>query len=158
MLDVTSGNRHWCEEISHYIVERGVSEFWTEVNASVGTKRMTDGLQKFFLQSVVVGRMERLTTQQKVTLKYASLVGEEFSLSMLVAVLPSQLVNNCLQILEQLSSARFIYPNLNAGPTKVHMYGFGNKLLHEMIRGLTPVGYVYLATTFVISVSMYMCF
>lgn len=84
VLDVSSGNRHWCEEISHFVVERGVSDFLFTAKMHRESRSSTPGHKKYFLQNVVVRRMESLSPNHKVTLKYASMIGEEFNLSVLV--------------------------------------------------------------------------
>jgi predicted ATPase len=88
------------------------------------------------LQALILLRIEQLSPEQQLVLKYASVIGSEFSESMLSAILPVQLVPNISQSLESLAEYAFIYciEELSG----IAIFGFQNELILSTLYELLP--------------------
>jgi len=125
VLQVSSGNAYWCNVVADFIKERGVKE-------------LEDALEKKenVLRHLIILRMENLESDYQLVLKYASVVGEEFSEMMLLAVLPPHLSQVLPDYLDTLAENGFVscieeFPEL--------IYGFQNDLIRETLSGLLPI-------------------
>ena len=125
VLQVSSGNAYWCNVVADFIKERGVKE-------------LEDALEKKenVLRHLIILRMENLESDYQLVLKYASVIGEEFSEMMLLAVLPPHLSQVLPDYLDTLAENGFVscieeYPEL--------IYGFQNDLIRETLSGLLPI-------------------
>ena len=85
---------------------------------------------------LVICRMEKLTTEQQVALKHAAIIGEEFSLELLISIIPAKLVPHVDTIISALLNSSFIEASLN------HAEGFmfSNDTIRQIICDLTPPG------------------
>ncbi len=123
VLDISSGNAFWCKSIAHFIKERGMSDLETF---------LTQGK----LQALILLRIEQLSTEQQLVLKYASVIGSEFSETMLAAILPLHLVQNVSQSLESLVEHSFIY--LIEELSGISVFAFQNQLILSTLYDLMP--------------------
>lgn len=127
VLDVSSGNAFWCKAIAKFIHERGVKEL--EKAIEQGDSRQDS------LKVLIVCRMEKLSVEEQLVLKHASILGDEFSETMLTAVLPSKLHSNLSQSLEQLAEHGFI---LCIEEHPVAIFVFQNQLIQRTLYSLMP--------------------
>jgi len=125
VLQVSSGNAYWCNVVADFIKERGMKE-------------LEDALEKKenVLRHLIILRMENLESDYQLVLKYASVIGEEFSEMMLLAVLPPHLSQVLPDYLDTLAENGFVscieeFPEL--------IYGFQNDLIRETLSGLLPI-------------------
>ena len=123
VLDISSGNAFWCKSIAHFIKERGMSDLETF-------------LKEGKLQALILLRIEQLSTEQQLVLKYASVIGSEFSETMLAAILPLHLVQNVSQSLESLVEHSFIY--LIEELSGISVFAFQNQLILSTLYDLMP--------------------
>ena len=127
VLDVSSGNVYWCKMIANFIKERGTEELDTALEEGTGTENP--------LKVLILLRMEKLKPDHQLIIKYASIIGEEFSEKLLAAVLPKKLVAMMTQALKHLVEDGLItlieeYPEA--------IYEFQNNLIKETFYNLMP--------------------
>jgi predicted ATPase len=89
--DISSGNAFWCKTIANFILINGDEEFIHTVNM----KTISNSLQY-----LVVCLLEKLSPDQQLVAKYASIIGYEFSETVLAAVLPMKLIPILTELLE----------------------------------------------------------
>ena len=89
---ISSGNAFWCRTIINFILENGDEEF-------VDAVRMKASISNS-LQFLVVCLFEKLTPEQQMVAKYASIIGHEFHDTVLKAVLPAKLLSVLREVLE----------------------------------------------------------
>ena len=90
--EISSGNTFWCKTIANFILENGDEEFTHTVNMKTSISNS--------LQYLVVCLLEKLTPEQQIVAKYASIIGYEFNEVVLCAVLPPKLLTPVKSILE----------------------------------------------------------
>lgn len=131
ILEISSGNVFWCQEIANFIMERGLEEFEAKIDAGVtdDEKTVTNPLQV-----LVICRLEKLTTEQQVALRHAALIDLEFSLLLLIAILPPKLAANIDSIMKALVNASFI----ELSPDDSDMFIFSNANIRQILCYLTP--------------------
>jgi hypothetical protein len=125
---ITQGNAFWVKTIAHFIKRNGVDGFVKTVN----TKNAMDPLK-----NLVICRLEKLTPEQLLVLKHASVIGEEFTYQTLAAVLPEAVESHLPPLLGMLIEDGFIY-NLEEHP--ISIFGFHNQLTRETIYEMIPPG------------------
>lgn len=133
VMDVSSGNAYWCKAIANFIKERGVKEL---EKATAGDSKQNS------LKQLILLRMEKLSVDQQLVLKYASIIGDEFSDKMLQNLLPDKLKGSVKETMESLSQHGFIV-SIQEGTTS-SIYGFDNSLIQQTISELMPPRYVLL--------------
>ena len=80
MLSASAGSPFWCSTIAKFIQERGIEEFTHSMESD----------QKG-LNFLVICRLEQLISEHQSIAKYASIIGSEFTETMLLAILPNKL-------------------------------------------------------------------
>lgn len=127
VLDISSGNAYWCKQIVRFIKEQGVETM--ERTIKFGLSRHNP------LKLLILLRLERLSTEQQLVLKVASIIGEEFSESLLATLLPKMMQVNVSESLQALIEHDFLckvqeYP--------VELYGFQNQIIQDTLYELLP--------------------
>ena len=92
---ISSGNAFWCKTISNFILENGDEEFVDAVTMKASINNS--------LQYLIVCLFEKLTPEQQMVAKYASIIGHEFHDAVLKAVLPVKLLAVLREVLEGLN-------------------------------------------------------
>jgi hypothetical protein len=98
--EVSCGNAYWCNEIAHFIQERGVNEF--EKTATLDKNGCSSSCRPNALKQLILLRMEKLSVDAQLILKHASIIGSEFSETMLQTIIPDRLkhiMSSCLKLL-----------------------------------------------------------
>lgn len=90
--EISSGNAFWCRTIANFILENGDEEFVDAVTMKASISNS--------LQFLVVCLFEKLTPEQQMVAKYASIIGHEFNDTVLKAVLPAKLLSVLREVLE----------------------------------------------------------
>lgn len=90
--EISSGNAFWCRTIANFILENGDEEFVDAVTMKASISNS--------LQFLVVCLFEKLTPEQQMVAKYASIIGHEFHDTVLKAVLPAKLLSVLREVLE----------------------------------------------------------
>lgn len=90
--EISSGNAFWCKTIANFISENGDEEFMDAIKIKANITNS--------LQYLVVCLFEKLSAEQQMVAKYASIIGHEFNDTVLRAVLPSKPLSVLKEILE----------------------------------------------------------
>jgi hypothetical protein len=127
VFDVSSGNAYWCKAIANFIKERGVKE-------------LEDAIQKGdsphqALKVLILMRMEKLDVDHQMVLKNAAIIGDEFSVSMLLHVLPARIQAVLHESLDLLAEHGFIFC-MEEHPEVI--FSFQNELIRETLYELMP--------------------
>jgi class 3 adenylate cyclase len=126
VMDVSSGNAYWCKAIANFIKERGVKEL---EKATAGDSKQNS------LKQLILLRMEKLTVDQQLLLKCASIIADEFSVKMLQALLPEKLRASVPEMMKALAEHGFIV-HVSEGENAI--FAFDNLLIQQTISELTP--------------------
>jgi class 3 adenylate cyclase len=129
VLEITSGNAFWVKAIAKFIKEFGEADF---------EKQKDGGTTSDALKNLIIIRMEKLTSEQQLVVKYASVLGQEFTVRTLAAVLPDTVVPHLSQSLAALIEMGFIFC-LEEAPLAI--YGFHNMLTRDTIYDILPPRY-----------------
>lgn len=129
VLDISSGNAFWCKQIVRFISEQGVEAM--ERTIKFGLSRHNP------LKLLILLRLERLSTEQQLILKVASIIGEEFSQKLLVTLLPKIMaVNaNVTESLQALIEHDFL---CKVQEHPVELFGFQNQIIQSTLYELLP--------------------
>jgi hypothetical protein len=128
ILDMTAGNAFWVKAIAKFIKEFGEADFAKHQDGDGSTT--SDALK-----NLIIIRLEKLTGEQQLVVKYASVLGQEFTVRTLAAVMPETVVPLLSQSLVALIELGFIYC-LEEAPLAI--YGFHNMLTRDTIYDLLP--------------------
>jgi predicted ATPase len=90
--EISSGNAFWCKTIANFISENGDEEFMDAIKIKANITNS--------LQYLVVCLFEKLSSEQQMVAKYASIIGHEFNDTVLRAVLPTKPLSILKEILE----------------------------------------------------------
>ena len=90
--EISSGNAFWCKTIANFILENGDEKFTHTIKMKTNISNS--------LQYLVVCLLEKLSPEQQLVAKYASIIGYEFTEVVLCSVLPTKLVGTVKVILE----------------------------------------------------------
>lgn len=123
--DASSGNPFWCQLIAHYIKDSGLDEF---NNAYKNNKNRNP------LNVVFICRLEKLQPDHQVIARYASVIGDEFTMDRLHNILPARYQSNLENCLSILSEYGFILCVGQNPPS----YAFQNLLIRKFLYDLTP--------------------
>ena len=132
VYDVSSGNAYWCKAIANFIKERGIKELEETIHKNDSTTTTTP---YHALKILILMRMEKLDIDNQMILKIASIIGDEFSESMLKKVLPSRIQEHLIENLDILSENGFIYC-VEEFPENI--FAFQNELIRETLYELMP--------------------
>jgi class 3 adenylate cyclase len=126
ILAVTAGNAFWVRQVARYIRENSINDFMS----MIGTNTALATLQKLILI-----QLERLGTEQQVVVKHASVIGEEFTIRLLAAVLPSSTIANLKQSILVAQDMGIIHA---VEDRSLAIYRFHNALTRETICLVVP--------------------
>ena len=127
VLEVTAGNAFWCKAIARFIRENGIDEYLRTI-IKRGGKYNT-------LRALILNRIDRLTPEQQIVAKHASIIGDEFSLSVLTVILPAKIQSHLVQSLDALQQNGLVYC---AEESNEVIFSFQNQLIRNTIYDLTP--------------------
>ncbi|RYH31453.1 adenylate/guanylate cyclase domain-containing protein [archaeon] len=150
---VSSGNPYWCKTIVQFVQEHGLDQLEDTLQAS----KHNHYSNQHSLKVLVLLRVEALSAWHQKVLKYASVLGLEFEVDILEAIIPaSSLSNNTKEggshqsfkstrkmlvaALEALEKNGFLMC-INEVPDAI--YGFQNDLIQRVIYELIPPRYVF---------------
>ena len=125
--DVSSGNAFWCKSIANFIIENDMEDLTLD-----GIKNQNN--LENSLQFLMFCRLDRFTSLQQLVAKTASIVGFEFSFSVLFSVMKSS--GNILSSLEALQEHGFIY--LKSKLKDDFIFCFQNEEIYRMLYEVTP--------------------
>jgi class 3 adenylate cyclase len=121
MHNITHGNSYWCKEVAHYISVRGQDDFMKEPIQALGT--------------VVVTKVnEKLTMEQQITVKAASVIGYVFSMENLMLALPQRVHESVTDSMMYLADHNFL-TKLSEEPL---VYSFPNSNIRDILHDLSP--------------------
>ena len=121
MYQVTHGNSYWCKELAHYVSVRGQDSFIQDPVTALGT--------------VVVSKVnEKLTMEQQITVKVASVIGYVFSLEVLKLAVPRRVKDFVVDSIMYLSDHNFLTKLNNEPP----VYCFPNSIIKNVLHDLSP--------------------
>ncbi len=126
ILQMSAGNAFWCKAIARYIKENGICDF-------LETTARGHNLDP--LKNLILCRLEKVSTEQQMVMRYASVIGEEFSVRTLSAVVPRLAIPKLKRSLAILIEMGFIYC-IESAPLAI--YGFHNQLTRESIYEIIP--------------------
>src|SRR5262249_21432373 len=108
ILEKTEGNPFFMEEIVQALVEQGVLSDPRRVGTAHLNVGATDPHLPATVQGVLASRIDRLPVEEKALLQTLSVIGKEFSLSLLTQVV-ARPEDELQQMLSHLQAAEFIY-------------------------------------------------
>lgn len=130
VMRMSAGNAFWCKCIANYIREVGLAK----LENTVGRALSRDSS----LQVIILLRMERLPTENIIALKYAAVVGDQFTEKLMTYILPPISPKFRLHmgsILDTLCEEGF-FECVQDHPTLV--YSFHNRFIQNAIYDLIP--------------------
>jgi class 3 adenylate cyclase len=127
VLEVTAGNAFWCKAIARFIRENGIEEYSRTIVRRGGNFNS--------LRALILNRIDRLSAEQQIVAKHASIIGDEFTLSVLKAILPNKIQTHLSQSLEALQHNGLVYC-VEEGHEII--FSFQNQLIRNTIYDLTP--------------------
>lgn len=134
VYDITSGNAFWCKAIARFIRENGLEEYYRTIVRRGGSHNS--------LKALILNRIDRLKTEQQIVARHASIIGDEFSLSNLNAILPARIQPALMDSLEALQHHGLVCVVEDHIPDVV--FAFQNQLIRNTIYDLTPPRFVFL--------------
>ena len=126
VYQVSGGNPFWCKQIATFTVERGIDVF---NQSTLKTNSSSNPLHV-----LIVCRLEHMSVEQQSVIKHASIIGEEFSATLLSKILPSSLRSQLMEMITALVNYGLLYSENEESDT----YKFVNQLIHKIIYDLTP--------------------
>ena len=97
VFELSNGNWYWCNNLLKFIQQRGKEEFFDQMSE--------EGAQKHTLALLTICGFDSLRPQEKILMKAAAVIGEEFHREMLEKVLPHSFRNQIDDLLESLVSS-----------------------------------------------------
>jgi hypothetical protein len=138
VMTVSSGNTYWVKSIANFIKEQGIKH----LEAALGSKASSQGP----LMSLIVCRLDLLDAESKIVVKYASVVGFEFTAKLIGWIVPlrkqdtttgggggggdRQQKRSLVEILSVLEKHGFIYCVME---TPYLVYSFQNEILQKTV-------------------------
>ena len=122
--DVSSGNAYWCKIIANFIIENGMERVKKE------------NYLENSLQFLMFCRLDRFTSVQQLVAKTASIIGFEFTLSVISAIVKN---TSLISSLEALEEHGFIVNKGNHDNDLV--FHFKNEKIRSMLYEITPKRY-----------------
>ena len=133
--DVSSGNAYWCKSIANFIIENDMDGLaFDNININTNTNIKKQNYLENSLQFLIFCRLDRFTSLQQLVAKTASIVGFEFSFSILFSVMKT--TNNILSSLETLQEYGFIY--LKYRLKDDFIFRFQSEEIYRMLYEVTP--------------------
>ena len=134
--NVSLGNTFWCKTIALYIRDHGEEHLMQSLGS--GNKHTQEETFQQILHAFVVSRLEKLSPDDQIVAKYASIIGNEFNLSILNAVLPRKYngLSNMLEILAETGFITFVEDRLDD-----KIFRFQNVFIKKIMYNLMPPRY-----------------
>ncbi|CAM9108718.1 unnamed protein product, partial [Ectocarpus sp. 8 AP-2014] len=152
VYSLSGGNPYWCVEVVRFIKENSVGIFMSRIavqeaggggedSGTVNGSAVSSPEEAMMgrMGILVVCRFERLLVEEQSVVRYASVAGLEFSMDLLLAVLPRNIrpqLDLIIQARERCSSAlvtaRFVVYSRHT------YYKFRNSMVHMVLYNLTP--------------------
>ena len=136
VCNVSSGNAFWCKIVANFIIENGIE------------KAKDENYLSNSLQFLMFCRLDKFSSVEQLVAKTASIIGFQFSLSVLSKIVKSPLLISCL---EALQDHGFIFSNGFDGID--YIFQFQNEKIRSMLYEITPKRYLitlFLSSHFVI--------
>lgn len=146
VLDASSGNLYWCRNIALFIKEHGIQHLEEALFQSP-----TQIGRASSLKALIICRWELLDVDAQRVLKYASVVGMEFTMQLIRWILPQlskhtdhrksmnvSTMKSLMDIFDSLERHGFIYCIMESPEL---IYGFENELLQKTLYELIPPRY-----------------
>jgi class 3 adenylate cyclase len=130
VLIMTSGNAFWVKATARFIREYGISSFLETIQR---------GNALDALKNLILCRLEKITPEQQMVVKHAAVIGQEFSLRTLAAVVPATAIPKLKRSVAALIENGFIY---GMQESSMSIYGFHNVMTRETIYDLIPPRFV----------------
>lgn len=118
---ISDGNPFWCWKIVQFIQD-------------VGSVEVFASMMKYNNDALLVCVLEPLSAYQQGVLRYASVIGEVFSVTVLEKVVPVTLKSLMLELLEALVRHGLIYSTAPGSK----LYRFQSSLIRELVYNLIP--------------------
>ncbi|RYH27421.1 hypothetical protein EON65_13510 [archaeon] len=130
--DISSGNAYWCKQIIRIFQEQGLES----MNSYIADNTSLVGSKSHSLRMLILLRLEKLSTEQQLVLKLASILSDVFTEKIISCLLPKVMkkinVSDCLQALIEHD---FLY-KLQDHP--VGLFGFQNQIIQSTLYDLLP--------------------
>jgi class 3 adenylate cyclase len=130
IFEMTSGNAVWVKVIGRFIKEFGVQDF---INTT------EKGSSSDCLRNLIICRLEKLSLEQQIVLKHAAVIGFEFSVRSLAAIVPESTLPRLTNTVSVLCELGFIHC---VEETPLAVFGFQHKLTRDTIYSMMPHRYV----------------
>lgn len=127
VLEVTAGNAFWCKAIAKFIKENTIEEYSRTIVRRGGNFNS--------LRALILNRIDRLTDEQRNVAKHAAIIGDQFTLTVLKAILPSKIQTHLTSSLDALQQNGLVYCVEEAHDV---VFCFQNQLIRNTIYDLTP--------------------
>jgi predicted ATPase len=124
VCNVSSGNAFWCKIVANFIIENGIE------------KAKDENYLSNSLQFLMFCRLDKFSSVEQLVAKTASIIGFQFSLSVLSKIVKSPLLIPCL---EALQDHGFIFCNGFDGID--YNFQFQNEKIRIMLYEITPKRY-----------------
>ena len=125
VCNVSSGNAFWCKIVANFIIENGIE------------KAKDENYLSNSLQFLMFCRLDKFSSVEQLVAKTASIIGFQFSLSVLSKIVKSPLLIPCL---EALQDHGFIFSNGFDGID--YIFQFQNEKIRSMLYEITPKRYL----------------
>lgn len=139
VLEISEGSIYWCQSIAKYIKIIGIEKFTKEVNVEENFESEDifeeDEKSKFakILERHTVFHLESLSVKLQTVAKYASVIGDEFYVSVLYEILPDKVctsLHDLVQCVNTLSASGI----LDLVDDESNIYAFQNDLIRITLR------------------------
>ena len=138
VFDASTGLPFWCKFIIRYMKENGVEAFMQSVKGQkIDRLRGQKEIASEHIKFLILYRFDKLTPEQQLVAKHASVIGEHFSEPALLAILPDRLrqptiIAGLLEALVENSIIRCV------AEQPVEVFGFQNQLIRKIIYSTIP--------------------
>lgn len=128
VLDVSNGNPFWCKNIALFIKEHGLAQL--EEACEKSAQNSQD-----ILKTLVMCRVDHLTVDELMVLKFAAIIGVDFSYKLLLSITPHHIYKQLNKVVGKLVEQGFIrciteIPELR--------FAFANPTFQSILYDLSP--------------------
>jgi hypothetical protein len=136
VLEVTGGNPYWVKSIAKFVRASGIQEFTSTLEnprrkgcESPSKNQNLIGVRR--LEHHIICHLERFSVQQQTMCKFASIIGDEFHLEVLLRILPPKFQNRdaLIKSLDSLSGEGIVVL-ISEDP---RVYSFQNELIRKTL-------------------------
>ena len=139
VLELSGGSIYWCHSIAKYIKIIGIEKFEHELTINEENSMEDfvedEGKTRFSkrLERHIVFHLDSLSVKLQTVAKYASVIGDEFYISVLSEVIPARVCTSFHDLL-QCASALSNEGILDLIDEEQHIYAFQNDLIRKTLR------------------------